>query len=282
MVGSMSSLVIYVDVDDTLVRSFGSKRIPMDHVVSHVRELASDGATLFCWSSGGADYARRAAHELGIAESFAGFLPKPNVLIDDVEPSSWPRLLLRHPTSTRATTLRDYEDALTLPGVPRDERARQAHAFAQVARRFCAFLENPPGIDEDRPREAMRELSALVGAAVELPSCTEIDAGQAKPVGVGHPPVEVSEFDGYWEVFDPFEFDEPVVGSLSDDLGDIYIDIHTGLDCLDEGDPSAALWAWSFSYETHWGDHAVDAMRALHRIVTGRGRKISEPTKEES
>jgi hypothetical protein len=32
-------LVAYVDVDDTLVRSFGSKRIPMTEMVRHVREL---------------------------------------------------------------------------------------------------------------------------------------------------------------------------------------------------------------------------------------------------
>jgi hypothetical protein len=53
-----SRLVVYVDVDDTLVRSFGSKRIPMTEMVRHVRDLSRDGAVLYAWSSGGADYAR--------------------------------------------------------------------------------------------------------------------------------------------------------------------------------------------------------------------------------
>ncbi len=45
--------VIHVDVDDTLVRSFGSKRIPMGAMVAQVRALHASGATLYCWSTGG-------------------------------------------------------------------------------------------------------------------------------------------------------------------------------------------------------------------------------------
>ena len=59
-------LVVYVDVDDTLVRSVGSKRIPMVAVVEHVRALEDGGAVLYCWSTGGAAYAESTARELGI------------------------------------------------------------------------------------------------------------------------------------------------------------------------------------------------------------------------
>ena len=47
------SKVIYVDIDDTLIRSFGSKRIPMTEMVALIPKLKERGATLFCWSSGG-------------------------------------------------------------------------------------------------------------------------------------------------------------------------------------------------------------------------------------
>ena len=67
--------VVFVDVDDTLVRSVGSKRIPMTSVVAHVRELHASGHVLYLWSSGGAEYARKSAEELELAECFAGFLP---------------------------------------------------------------------------------------------------------------------------------------------------------------------------------------------------------------
>jgi len=53
----MNDLIVYVDVDDTLMRSVGSKRIPMPRVVERVRKLRDDGALLYLWSSGGAEYA---------------------------------------------------------------------------------------------------------------------------------------------------------------------------------------------------------------------------------
>ena len=105
---SAPPLVIYVDVDDTLVRSFGSKRIPMGMVVDHVRGLHRQGATLYCWSTGGADYARSSARELGLEECFVAFLPKPGVMIDDQAPSDWQELLCVHPNQAVSMTLDDY------------------------------------------------------------------------------------------------------------------------------------------------------------------------------
>ena len=106
-------LVIYVDVDDTLVRSVGTKRIPMPAVVQHVRDLAADGAELFCWSTGGATYARDAADELGLADCFVGFLPKPNVVIDDQDFADWRRCIQVHPLSTSGQRLGDYQRRTT-------------------------------------------------------------------------------------------------------------------------------------------------------------------------
>jgi len=98
------SLVIYVDVDDTLVRSFGSKRIPMPHAIEKVRELHAEGATLYCWSSGGGEYARKAAAELDLTDCFVAYLPKPHVLIDDVRIDGWRELLQLHPNRAAATS----------------------------------------------------------------------------------------------------------------------------------------------------------------------------------
>jgi hypothetical protein len=64
-----------------------------------VRALHAEGAHLFLWSSGGADYARASAEELGIAECFRAFLPKPNVVIDDQELTTWRRFEWMHPRS---------------------------------------------------------------------------------------------------------------------------------------------------------------------------------------
>lgn len=93
----MPPTVVYVDVDDTLVRSVGTKRIPIPAAVRHVRALFEQGAELYCWSSGGAEYARQSAEECGIADCFRAFLPKPNVLIDDQALADWRDLAVVYP-----------------------------------------------------------------------------------------------------------------------------------------------------------------------------------------
>jgi predicted HAD superfamily phosphohydrolase YqeG len=105
-------LVVYVDVDDTLVRTAGVKRIPVPAVIEHVRELSRAGAELYLWSRGGAEYARRTADELGIAGCFRAFLPKPNVVIDDEAFSAWRQTVEIHPLTCRDLTVKAYRDKL--------------------------------------------------------------------------------------------------------------------------------------------------------------------------
>lgn len=88
---------VFVDADDTLVWSFGSKRIAITSMVERVRALHTEGSELYCWSSGGREYAHSSARELGLEHCFRGFLPKPNVLIDDAEVDAWPDFTQVHP-----------------------------------------------------------------------------------------------------------------------------------------------------------------------------------------
>ena len=106
------SLTIFVDVDDTFVRSFGTKRIGMPAVVAHIKSLHADGATLYCWSSGGAQYARESAEEFGIAECFTAFLPKPEIVLDDVRVADWRRLGEVQPNECVAMSRDDYRAKL--------------------------------------------------------------------------------------------------------------------------------------------------------------------------
>jgi FMN phosphatase YigB (HAD superfamily) len=85
----MRQRIVFVDVDDTLVRSSGTKRVPMPGVVARVRELHAQGVGLYLWSSGGAEYARLSAQELGIEGCFSAFLAKPDAYIDDQPVSDW-------------------------------------------------------------------------------------------------------------------------------------------------------------------------------------------------
>jgi hypothetical protein len=80
--------MVYVDVDDTLIRTSGSKRIPVSGVVESV------------------------AVGLGIAELFAGFLPKPQVLVDDRALAQWNRLIEIHPSECGQWNAEDYQRAV--------------------------------------------------------------------------------------------------------------------------------------------------------------------------
>ena len=87
----------------------------MPATIAHVRALNAQGAILYCWSSGGADYAQHSAEEVGIADCFTAFLPKPHVLIDDQQVTAWRRLRHVHPTNCRSTTVEEYWQHLFRP-----------------------------------------------------------------------------------------------------------------------------------------------------------------------
>ena len=73
----------------------------------------------------------------------------------------------------------------------------------------------------------------------------------------------------YWMVSDPNVLEEPVCGSLVDDLADIASDLQRGIEEYDRGKVGNAAFEWSFGFRHHWGDHAVDAIRYLHSIKRG-------------
>jgi hypothetical protein len=151
---------------------------------------------------------------------------------------------------------------------PLEHVTQEVATFVAEARRFCDFIEHGSSVElADRVRSARVRLLTLYAAGCTLPAVeppAEFDAGPivAKPdawLGFG-------EFEFYWEVFDPYVEDAAVAGSLSDDLLDIYIDVRRGLDHWNSRAPrTAAIWDWRFHFDAHWGDHAVDALRALHR-----------------
>lgn len=154
----------------------------------------------------------------------------------------------------------------------RPERETPAiQLFRPVAERFCTLVES-----EGAPlRAILASAVALIAAALELPDIEPSEADHDDPndldddcrlvaARVGE---AVRGHDRYWELFDPRIMDEPVAGSLIDDLSDIYRDLRRGLAIASDGFATDALWEWKFSFESHWGNHAVDAIRVLHRVV---------------
>lgn len=130
--------------------------------------------------------------------------------------------------------------------------------FASTARRFCQLLDQP--VTAPTLAEVLAELHMC---ALQLPDLgVDADSGDDAPHPRDLPPPS-PPFDLYWLIYDPFESDEPVAGSLTDDIADIRADLMRGLSFYDQGRIVAACWEWRFHFGTHWGAHLVSAQRAL-------------------
>lgn len=139
--------------------------------------------------------------------------------------------------------------------------------FVGAARRYCDFIQEAGmAALPERLSAARMLLLELYVAAIALPKGEEPDGIEAGPV----PPAPSTwsafeQFEHYWEIFDPYAGDGPVTGSLTEDLLDVYLDVCRGLSLWDSAQEVAAIWEWRFSFDTHWGTHAIDALWALHR-----------------
>lgn len=148
---------------------------------------------------------------------------------------------------------------------------REAAAFVDQAHQFCDFLERgssyPLGGRLEAARTRLLELyrAGLALSVVEAPEHLEgFDAGPRPPRPDGW--AGFDRLERYWEVLDPYVNAKPVASSLSEDLLEVYFDMRHGLErWKSKASRAAVLGSWRLRLDTHWGDHAVDALRALHR-----------------
>ncbi len=169
------------------------------------------------------------------------------------------------------------------------------HNFLRAARSFVHLLENGELPLEKFYKESRASLANLYHTALQLEEVELVYSG---------PESEFDEIDKtklagknknlisnlgkacfYWEVFDPTYAEqdgkpesgweitdkEPSQGWLVDDFGDIYLDLKEELTKIDDiGTDEAiedALWQLKFGFNTHWGIHCINAMRALHYLM---------------
>lgn len=120
-------------------------------------------------------------------------------------------------------------------------------------------------------RHALLHVTRLLLAALHLPPR---DGEEATPAQHPEPDVRTPAsiligkrlpFHCYGEVFDPFLTppEEPDIRDVADDLADIFAEVNSGLRLFAAGRRADAVWAWGFGFETHWGEHAASAVRAL-------------------
>lgn len=161
--------------------------------------------------------------------------------------------------------------------------------FVNSANQFCELLEVLPSDADGWIEQILIALSDLYSSAHHLPD-NEISEGaldaESYEVNDNEWTVildRVASILGkqryYWEYFDPSEpidaDNDPVVGDLADDLSDIYRDIKPGLrawDIVDDKSLAEVVFDWKYpNFGSHWGDHALSAMRVLHPLCFTRG-----------
>ncbi len=169
------------------------------------------------------------------------------------------------------------------------ESSDSVDRFAAEAALFEDWARHSPLQGAAAAREALIRITTLYLAALQLPpewddvltdqlnARTAEEQCQQVTIRCAQLPL-----DFYGEVFDPLLVppEDPVVGSLVDDIVDIYRDVSTGLKAYQAGARAEAIWEWGFGLRHHWGEHATNAMRALHCwLATHAADHFSPPAK---
>jgi Domain of unknown function (DUF5063) len=166
-----------------------------------------------------------------------------------------------------------------------------ATQFGAVARRYCALVDSSVELEKDQFLLQMyRVLPDLLVEAVRLPDTDPWKRNEEEDGSDDFPAKDASaemsheewsalynllkeklgQDDFYWTVFDPTSEDNEVIrGTLADDLADVYRDVKESLLLVDKNAMTAelAIWNWRLLFYSHWGDHAISALRAIHNLL---------------
>jgi hypothetical protein len=149
----------------------------------------------------------------------------------------------------------------------------QLHEFAKEAAQFEKWAMEPHQSGAPALRQALIHITRLYLAALQLSrrwaDDVEDKSGMSRVAAEDVSKIIASAslpIDMYGEIFNPLIVppEDPVIGSITDDVISIYRDVVTGLRAYQRGDLSNARWEWGFSFAHHWGRHATGAIRTLH------------------
>jgi Domain of unknown function (DUF5063) len=149
-------------------------------------------------------------------------------------------------------------------------------AFVALVRAYLRLVDS---CDAMTPRDFLAECAVLLpqiyAAGIQLPDVElpeEDFAFESRTFDspMGRIGALLGKYDQYAEVFDPIFDREFLLTHLSDDLSDIYGDLLDPMEIYDRGGDEhvvEATWRWKFYLRGHCGDHLVDALRPIHRLV---------------
>jgi hypothetical protein len=166
-----------------------------------------------------------------------------------------------------------------------------ANRFVLVAQQYCSIVDSAATVDKTEfLLRLYRTLPELVAEAIRLPQVefgededeeqeasirqirakTEIKQEEWGPL-YNSLKEKLGNWDLYWQVFDPRTDNEAIRGSLADDIADIYRDLIDGIRLkeTDQVPPYEIIFEWRLGFFSHWGKHAIDALRTIHFLLEG-------------
>jgi len=153
-----------------------------------------------------------------------------------------------------------------------------ADRFATIAQEYCTAIDSASATERtDFLIKIYRILPRLIGEAVELPavSLSDDDEDLPRTDRLTHAQWDqlynllkekLGDWDHYMQVFDPTADKAADLGSLADDLADVYRDLRDGLGLSQNSTVPAKvlIWDWRLDYYSHWAHHAMNALQTIH------------------
>lgn len=160
----------------------------------------------------------------------------------------------------------------------------QRPPFANTAEAFCAHIEGAATTDRVTfVRVCFVLISRLLSEVIELPEISlesdgeEIRDDRYDTILQGLK-VQFAENNYYTMMFEAFGIAaEPAVGSISDDLADMWRELKSGLESLQQGRLENAVAQWRSSFGNGWGDQATQVLRPLVTLIF-KDEHVEEPT----
>ena len=138
--------------------------------------------------------------------------------------------------------------------------------FYLKAKQFCSLLEKMQIFELHQCKVLIAELMEIYKMALVLPD-VDPETSDLPEVRIDRIGISFGKYDSYWEIYNPYECDSAVSGSLSDDFSDIYNELKTGVLLYEEENVKEAVWQWKWSFDNHCCYHIVDALRALNQLM---------------
>ncbi|HXW54612.1 MAG TPA: DUF5063 domain-containing protein [Candidatus Cybelea sp.] len=163
--------------------------------------------------------------------------------------------------------------------------------FKVIAQKYCSVIDSRHALEKTEfLLQIYRILPELISKGIQLPPVQLADdEGEEKEASIREARAKrrmkheewselynslkekLGNWDLYWQLFDPTTDNEPIHGSLADDIADIYRDLKDGIDLSESNEvpPSEIIFDWRLGFFSHWGKHAIDALRTSHFLLEG-------------